>query len=164
MKRLLNTYSIVAIAGLLFFTACSGSKEARTMKGTIKGDWLLQTVNIEGINSKIEAKVFNEADFNCFIGSTWNFISNNNMGSYTLSGSPSGCSSVTRNIRWSVYEPKGGEREFQFKRLDEKRNPLDDNNGFRLGVTTLTDNTMQLKSAITFEGKAANIVYNFVKQ
>ncbi len=152
----------VLCAALFLFTACSVSKEARTMKSTINGTWTLQTVDVQGINAKFKATVFNEADYNCFIGSVWTFISNNSMGTYTLSAA-AGCPAITRNIRWSVYEPKGEEKRFQFKKLDEKKNPLDNNDGFRLGVNAITDNSMQLTSAITFEGKPATIVYNFVK-
>ena len=144
------------------FTACSASKEGRTMKHTINGEWVLQTINVQGINTKFKATVFNEADFNCFIGSTWTFVSNNSMGTYRLSPT-AGCTATSRNIRWSIYEPKGEEKKFQFKRLDDKKNPMDDNDGFRLSVASLTDTNMQLKSAITFEGKPATIVYNFVK-
>lgn len=146
---------------LLLVTACSVSKEARTMKHTINGQWTLQNVSIQGISGAVKATVFNEADYNCFKGSVWTFVSNNSMGTYQLSAT--GCPSVTRNIRWSVNEPKGEEKRFQFKRLDDKRNPLDDNDGFRLNVASLTDNSMQLNSAISFEGKPATIVYNFVK-
>jgi len=160
-RRLTLLLSLIVV---IAFSACSVSKEGRSIRKTINGDWNLQTVNVEGINSKLKAKVFNEAELECFIGSNWNFISNNSTGSYTLAGSPSGCPSLTRSIRWSVYEPKDAEKEFQFKRLDEKKNPMDDNNGFRMAVGVVTETTMQLKSAITFEGKAGNIVYNFVRK
>ncbi|MDO9374121.1 MAG: lipocalin family protein [Bacteroidota bacterium] len=162
LKR--NLRLLLAFSLVISFTACSVSKEGRSIRKSINGDWNLQSVNVEGIDSKLKAKVFNEADLECFIGSSWNFVSNNGMGSYTLVGNTSGCSSLTRSIRWSVYEPKGADKEFQFKRLDDKKNPMDDNNGFRMAVGTLTETTMQLKSAITFEGKAGNIVYNFVKK
>ncbi|MEO6723061.1 MAG: hypothetical protein ABIN67_22035 [Ferruginibacter sp.] len=165
MKHVATNVRIGLVIILLgFLGACAASKEGRSMKKTINGDWTLQTINVEGINSKFKAKVFNEADFNCFIGSTWNFVSNNSMGSYTLAGGASGCDAITRNIRWSIYEPKGAEKEFQFKRLDEKKNPMDDNNGFRLSVGALSENTMQLRSSITFEGKSGTFVYNFVKK
>ena len=144
--------------------ACSVSKEARSMKKSINGSWTLQTVNTEGITAKFTAKVFNEADLNCFIGSTWDFISNNNTGSYKLIGGGTDCTTLQRNIRWTIYEQNDVPKEFQFKRLDEKNNSLDDNNGFRLNVTALDNSTMQLKSAITFEGKPGNIVYNFIKK
>ncbi len=162
MKLLNYSFGLLITIGLL--TACSVSKQGRTMKKTIDGEWVLQTINTEGINSKFTAKVFNEADLNCFVGSSWNFVSNNSTGSYTLVGGTKGCATLQRNIRWSIYEPKDAPKEFQFKRLDENKKPMDDNNGFRLSVTMLDDNTMQLKSAITFEGKPGNIVYNYVKK
>lgn len=133
------------------------------MKKTIHGNWTLQTINIEGNNSIINVKVFNEADNNCFIASTWNFVANNSMGTYTLPSSASGCSPLTRSIRWSIFEQEGEERKLQFKRLDDKKNPMDDNNGYRLTIVALTESSMQLKSAITYEGKPVNIVYNFIK-
>ena len=152
----------VLLSVLLLSAACSASKEGRTMKHTIDGAWTLQTIDVQGINGKISTTVFNEANLNCFTGSTWTFISNNSMGTYTLSPA-AGCVATTRNIRWSIYEPKGEVKRFQFKRLDDKKNPMDDNDGFRLSVASLTDRSMQLKSAITFEGRPATIVYNFIK-
>ena len=162
MKKLSIVFQLILLVFLA--ASCSTSKEARGYKKTIKGNWQLQTVVTEGIMGTVKAQVFNEADFNCFIGSTWHFVSNNSMGSYTIPATTSGCDAITRNIRWSVYEPKGAEKEFQFKRLDEKKNPMDDNNGFRLSVGSISDNSMQLRSAITFEGKPGTFVYNFVKK
>lgn len=152
----------LALTTVCCIVSCAASKEGRSMKKTINGTWTLQSVTAEGINTRYKATVFNEADANCFVGSVWTFISNNSMGSYTLSPA-AGCAGTTRNIRWSIYEPKGEEKRFQFKRLDEKRNPVDDNDGFRLTVATLTENNMQLKSAISFEGRPATLVYNFTK-
>lgn len=152
----------LAIAAILLISSCAASKEGRSMKKSINGAWTLQSVNAEGINTKYKASVFNEADASCFTGSTWTFISNNSMGSYTLS-SATGCPAVTRNIRWSIYEPKGEEKKFQFKRLDDKKNPVDNNDGFRLTVSSLTETSMQLKSAVTFEGRPATLIYNFTK-
>ena len=132
------------------------------MKHTINGDWTLQTVNVTGINTKFKAVVFNEADYNCFIGSTWTFVSNNSMGVYRLSAA-AGCPATSRNIRWSIYEAAGEEKKFQFKRLDDKKNSMDSNDGFRLSVSSLTGTDMQLKSAILFECNPVVIVYNFAK-
>ena len=157
-----NTVICIILSCLL--AACSVSKEGRSIKKSINGAWTLQTINIEGIQTKFTAKVFNEADFNCFIGSSWKFVSNNSTGSYSLTGGTPGCQTLTRNIRWSVYEPKGEEKKFQFKRLDEKKDPLDENDGFRLSVTSISETAMQLKSDITFEGKAGSILYNFEKK
>ena len=48
MKGIKNYCGIVLLMMLFFFTACSVSKEARTMKNTINGYWILQTIRIEG--------------------------------------------------------------------------------------------------------------------
>lgn len=152
------------LASTILFTACAGSKESRSMKSTINGKWHLETMAIEGDNSILNVKVFNEADNKCFIGSSWNFIGNNGKGSYSLMESSSGCAMVTRNIRWTIYEPEGEEKKFQFKRLDENNNPLDENNGYRLTVSSLTDSSMRLVSPITYNNKQVNIIYNFLKK
>ena len=157
-KRL--SYGLLLI---VVISSCSVSKQANSMKSKINGNWMLQTVTTEGISGKVNAQVFNEASFKCFVGSSWKFASNNSMGSYNINASGTECSSISRSIRWSVYEPKGAEKEFQFKRLDDKRNPIDGDEGFRLEIADLTTTTMQLKSHINFEGKPAAYVYNFVK-
>ena len=163
MNRLKIYSSAALFTTIIFFAACSGSKEAGTMKKTINGNWTLKTIAVEGNNSIINVKVFNEANNNCFIGSQWNFISNNSMGTYTYPSGADGCVATSRKIRWSIYEPKGEEKKFQFKRLDDKNNPLDDNNGYRLNVAALTDSSMQLKSDINYEGKPVGVIYNFIK-
>ena len=134
------------------------------MKDKISGTWMLETITTEGIEGKVKATIFNEASFNCFVGSSWNFVSNNGTGSYNINSSGSECSGVQRLIKWSIYEPKDAAKQFQFKRLYDKRNPMDNGDGFRLDISGLTDNSMQLKSQITFEGKPAAYVYNFVKK
>lgn len=148
----------------ILLSACAGSKEARTIKKSINGNWNLETVTVEGNNSILNAKVFNEADNNCFIGSSWNFVGNNGTGSYTLLEGKGSCKTLTRKIRWTIYEPQGEEKKFQFKRLDDNNNPLDDNNGYRLSITSWNDSSMKLVSKITYDNKPVNITYNFIKK
>jgi hypothetical protein len=161
MKLFKHSFILLILAGL--FTACASSKQSRAMKNSINGNWILQTINTEGTSVKFTAKVFNEADLNCFIGSNWSFNANNSLGSYTLITSTPGCNGTQRAIRWTLVEAADNTMQFQFKRLDEKRKPMDDNNGFRCGLTMADANTMQLKSAFTIEGNVGSIIYNFVK-
>lgn len=158
--------SVIILLSSLFalIISCAGSKEARNLKKSINGNWHLETVTIEGNNSILNVKVFNEAENNCFIGSSWNFVGNNGTGSYTLLESKGNCSAITRKIHWSIYEPEGEEKKFQFKRLDEKGKPLDDNNGYRLSISALSETYMKLVSRITYENKPVDIVYNFTKK
>jgi len=97
------------LCSILFFNACSVSKEFRKNRRLAKengrllsGSWVLQTVVIEGTNSKPKDKVFNEADFGCFIGSEWKF---KRYGSYTLVDKTQGCPQISRKFRWSSFPP-----------------------------------------------------------
>ena len=154
---------ITTALAIMALGSCSGSKEGRTIKKSINGNWVLQTVTVEGITGVVKTTVFNEADLSCFIGSEWNFDSNNNMGSYTLVDKSKNCTLVKRFIRWSIYEPKDAAKEFQFKRLDDKKNAMDNGNGYRLTVIEHGETNLKLRSELVFEGKNSSIIYNFVK-
>ena len=162
MKKICFVLSIFTV--ILLFVSCSSSKEARSFKKTVNGSWQLQTVVSEGITGKVKVELFNEADFNCFVGSIWNFNNKNNLGSYTIAQNAGECAAIKREIRWSIYESAGQPSLFQFKRLDSKLKDLDENSGgFRFTILQIDNNTMKLKSDITFEGKPAAFIYNFVK-
>ena len=162
MMKPKTIFNLFVIA--LMLASCTASKEARTYKKTINGNWQLQTVVSEGIMGKIKAQVFNEADFNCFIGSLWNFNANNSLGSYTIAKNAGECVAIKRNIRWSIFEEKDQPKLFQFKRLDDKLKEIDEGGGgFRFTIVLLDKNTMQLRSDITFEGRPAAFIYNFVR-
>lgn len=157
-------FFITALVLLTVISSCSVSKQANSMKQTINGNWMLETITTEGIAGKVTATIFNEASFNCFVGSSWNFVANNSLGNYHINQSGTECTAVTRHIRWSIYEPKGEAKEFQFKKLDDNNKSMDNDEGFRLEIVQLTATSMQLKSHITFEGKPAAYIYNFVKK
>ena len=162
MHRLISFAVISAL--VITLGSCASSKEGRGIKKTIDGNWILQTITTEGITGVAKTTIFNEAEFSCFIGSEWNFISNNSMGSYTLVDQGKGCPQIKRFIRWSVYEPKDMDKEFQFKRLDDKKNAMDNGDGYRLKFASIGDNNMSLRSDIAFGGSTGAIIYNFVKK
>jgi Lipocalin-like domain len=160
MKR--NYLALLLIT--ILFIGCATSKEARTYKKTIDGNWQLKTVVTEGITGKVKALVFNEADFNCFIGSNWTFNDRNSLGTYTIDQNAGECVGIKRNIRWSIYEATEKDPKlFQFKRLDDKYKEIDDGAGFRFTIVQADDNTLQLRSNVDFEGKPVAFVYNFVR-
>lgn len=161
--KLINSILIIALFAFTL-NACSVSKEARNMKRIINGDWVLETITTEGITGIVKTKIFNEAEFGCFIGSDWNFINNNSMGTYTLVDKSTGCVPLKRYIRWTIFEPEGQEKSFQFKRLDDKKNPMDNGDGYRLKVIELNNTLMKLKSELVFGGNTGAIIYKFVKK
>jgi hypothetical protein len=156
--------SLITALAILLFTSCSVTKEARSIKKNINGNWILETATVEGIVGVLKTRVFNEADLACFIGSEWNFISNNSMGSYSIVDNSKNCKPLKRFIRWSVYKPKDAVKEFQFKRLDDKKNAMDNGDGYRLTVIEHGDNNLKLRSEITFNGIRGAIIYKFEKK
>jgi len=156
--------SLITALAIIIFTSCSVSKEARSMKKNIKGDWVLETITAEGITGIVKTRIFNEADLGCFIGSEWNFIANNSMGTYTLVDKSKNCTQLKRFIRWSIYEPENAAKEFQFKRLDDNKNAMDNGDGYRLTVIEVNTNNLKLRSDVPFEGKSGVLIYNFVKK
>lgn len=155
--------SLITALAIMIFTSCSVSKQARSMKRNINGNWILETITATGITGVVKTRIFNEEDLGCFIGSEWNFIANNSMGSYTLVDNNKNCTRLKRFIRWSIYEPEGAAKEFQFKRLDDKKNAMDNGDGYRLTVIEANDNTLKLRSDVAFDGKTGALIYNFVK-
>lgn len=161
LKRAALIFDIILL--ILLFSSCATTGVSRNMK-SIHGNWQLQTVISEGIREKVSSQLFNEADFNCFIGSTWNFNKNTSLGNYTIQKNANECASVKRNIRWSVYEAKDQPGLFQFKRLDDNLKEIDENTGgIRFTILHLDNKNMQLKSDLSFEGKPAAFIYNFIK-
>ena len=161
MRKASSILPLLIIVFLL--TSCTISKEARSYKNTIDGNWQLKTIATEGIMGNVKVQLFNEAELNCFIGSQWNFNDGNSLGKYSISKSVNECVEVVRNIRWSIFETKSEPKLLQFKRLNEKLKVIDDGNGFRFTIVQLDKNTMQLKSAITFENRPVSIIYNFAR-
>lgn len=161
MKKANLIFNLLIIIYLL--ASCATSKEARTYKKTIDGNWQLQTVVTEGIMGKVKVQLFNEAEFNCFVGSSWSFNQNNSLGTYDISKNGNECVAVKRNIRWTIYEATGEPKLLQFKRLDDNLKVMDDGDGFRFTIVQLDKNRMQLKSNIIFENKPAALVYNFIR-
>ncbi len=154
--------SPLLIIGFLL-ASCTISKEARSYKSAIDGNWQLKTIATEGIMGKVKVQLFNEAELNCFIGSQWNFNDGNSLGKYSIAKNANECVDVVRNIRWSIFDTKAEPKLLQFKRLNDKLKVIDDGNGFRFTIVQLDKNTMQLKSAITFENRPAAIIYNFAR-
>lgn len=162
MKRI-NALLLTAFLGILL-ASCATSKQARQYTSTVNGNWQLQTVTTEGISGKVKIELFNEADFNCFVGSSWVFYSRNNLGSYAIQKNAGECAAIKREYRWSIYEAPGEPQMLQFKRLDSKLKEIDENGGgFRFSIEQLDGQVMRLKSKINFEGKPAAIVYNFIR-
>ena len=111
MKKII---ALMIVAVLLFAcksTSVTSTKLDRSSQVSIKGNWVITNITTPGSNY-IAINSFQIADSKCFIGSTWNFISNNNKGSMNLTKSD--CPAFSSPIVWSVNK----ESQFVLKILD----------------------------------------------
>ncbi len=163
MKRGFKNYSIIICSMVILLSSCSTSKEMRQMNRKVNGNWVLQTIITEGTEARPKDKIFNEADFSCFIGSEWKF-KRKSKGIYTIVDKQKNCPAISRMISWSFAETNGTPETIVLKRLDDKNNSMDGDAGFSLVVIQLDDKLMKLKATAMIDGHSAAIVYNFVKQ
>lgn len=159
MKRLFIAIAI-ACSSLVMFQSCSTTKRTLASvsgsRGVVVGDWVLNTVTLEGLPDQAVQGLFGEKSFKCFEGSTWK-LTNSGNGSYTLPGT-SACGSVMQTIFWSAA-PK--EQTFQFKKIYEGDKAKNVTEGYRLVLTEASRSGLVMKSPIEFGGKTAYIVLTF---
>lgn len=130
------------------------TKLDRPSQVAIKGNWILTNVSYPG-SEYIKVNSFDLADSKCFIGSTWNFISNNNKGSMALS-SPS-CTAFSSPIVWSI----NSQGMFVLKILDAGVKAKKVRDGYLLKVAGLTENSFQLIDNINVGGQVKDVTYQF---
>lgn len=156
MKKVLLTGMI----GTLFAVSCSSANQAQNARADfmkLKGSWEISSVDYD---KQYKIKPFDEgADAQCFVGSQWNLIPNNNTGSYSLSGGGD-CPTVTRAIKFDVSKDK----EFSFKVIDAGVKAKNVTAGYVLDFQNQTPTSFTLVQNVPFEGKILKVYYNFTKK
>ena len=156
---------ICMIATMLF--ACKSASSTASTEATplstkldkstqvaIKGNWVLTNVTYAG-SDYIKVTSFDLADSKCFIGSTWNFISNNNKGSMALTSAS--CTSFSSPIVWSI----NNQGLFVLKILDAGVKAKKVRDGYLLKVAGVTESSFQLIDNINVGGQVKDVVYQF---
>lgn len=122
----------------------------------IKGNWTITAVTYPGANYfKVDS--FGVADSQCFVGSTWNFISNNNKGSMSLT--KSGCPTFSSPIVWSINK----DGMFVLKIVEAGVKSKTVTQGYLLRVANQSETSFQLIDNIDVGGQKKNITYQFEK-
>ncbi|QNK77035.1 lipocalin family protein [Winogradskyella sp. PAMC22761] len=143
------------------FLACGTSKTVRQSKKTIKGDWLLTSVKYSAIGD-LKITLLNDAEKACFENSTWQFIPNNNTGTYTLSGM--NCDTDQRNFSFTIDEVDEDTGLYNFLlKPTTKKGKSETNIGYRMDLTALSETSMQWEQVLTLDGKPITITMNFTK-
>jgi hypothetical protein len=151
------------LLALLGFTvlACGVPKTVQESKKVIKGYWSLDEISYNQ-SGTFNVTVFNDTSKECFEGSTWRFIPNNNTGVYTVNNGD--CPTGDRNFIFTIQEidQSTGLYDFLLKPTTPK-GKSDTNAGFRLRLAQLNDNSMRWEQTVTLDGKPFKINMNFSK-
>ena len=155
MKRVLL---ILLAIGLI---SCGTSKTVRDSKKVIKGEWTLNKIDYSALGT-YNVTLLDDASKACFEGSAWQFIPNNNTGTYTINST--NCSSGMRYFNFTIQEidEQTGLYSFLLKPTNEK-GKSETNHGFRLKLTALSETNMQWQQTVTVDGKPFIINMNFKK-
>jgi len=160
MKKI---FILLATIGLL--ASCGGtSKVAKEARKSFDGQWTLISVTYPNNPGQFNVTLFNEAQASCFENSNWDFVSNNNRGTYTVSGT--GCDGETNQFIWSIDEENTpqGIYDFLLKPTNEDYKSTTGNEGFRLNLQSLTDTNMTWSQTVSLDGSPFTIKMNFTKQ
>ena len=156
MKKII---ALMIVAVLLFAcksTSVTSTKLDRSSQVSIKGNWVITNITTPGSNY-IAINSFQIADSKCFIGSTWNFISNNNKGSMNLTKSD--CPAFSSPIVWSVNK----EAQFVLKILDAGEKAKKVRDGYVLRLANQTETSFQLIDNVNIAGQNKEVIYQFEK-
>jgi curli biogenesis system outer membrane secretion channel CsgG len=150
---------LCALSVLMF--ACKSTSATSTNIDTkaqvaMKGNWVISSVTYPG-SQYIKVNSFQIADSDCFVGSTWKFVSNNNKGNMALT--KAGCTSFSSPITWFVNKDK----QFVLKVLDAGIKAKKVREGYILMVANQTPTSFQLIDKIDVGGKITDVVYQFQK-
>lgn len=128
----------------------------------MKGSWVLTSVDYNTQHT-LSVNLLNDASVRCFEGSTWQFIPNNNTGTYTIENTE--CSASIRHFIFTVQEvdAESGYYDFLLKPTNRK-GKSETNKGYRLELTSLTEANMQWTQIVSVNGKPFPITMNFIKQ
>lgn len=156
MKKILILALIAATA-----FSCGTPKTVQESKKVIKGYWTLNNITYDS-SGTYNVTLFNDTSVECFEGSTWRFIPNNNTGTYNIDNPD--CPTGERNFIFTIIEidPASGLYDFMVKPTNAK-GKSDTNAGFRLRLAQLNDSSMRWEQTVTLDGKPFKININFSK-
>ena len=156
MKKL---FILILVAGIAW--SCGTPKTVLASKKVITGNWNLETITYN-TSGTFNVKLLSDTSKECFEGSTWKFVGNNNEGIYTINNSD--CPTGDRYFNFTIQEvnPEDGLFDFLLKPTDAKHK-TPDGIGYRLRLARLGDSSMRWEQSITLDGEPFIISMNFTK-
>lgn len=144
-----------------FLWSCGGTKVVRQSKKTIKGEWVLSSVDYSK-SGTYNVTLLGDTSKECFEQSAWQFIPNNNTGIYSITNGS--CATGDRNFIFTIQETDEttGLYHFLLKPTDAK-GKSETNQGFRMKLSQLSDISMQWQQTVSVDGEPFTINMNFSK-
>ncbi|WP_194768647.1 lipocalin family protein [Tamlana sp. I1] len=147
----------------LSLMACGTTKTAAPVKPkkVMKGDWVLNSITYSEAG-EYNVTLLNDESKACFEGSTWNFVTNNNKGSYTINGAD--CSVGKRDFIFTIdkIDEQSGLYDFLIKPTDAKGKSAT-NQGFRLHLASFSETEMSWDQTVSVDNKPFVISMHFSK-
>jgi hypothetical protein len=111
MKKIITLMVLAVVLSACKTSSVTEKSLDRKAQVAMKGNWVISSVYYPG-SDYIKVNTFQLADSQCFVGSNWKFISNNNKGDMALIKSD--CPMFSSPIRWFV----NSDGQFILKILD----------------------------------------------
>ncbi|WP_144893162.1 lipocalin family protein [Flavobacterium tiangeerense] len=156
MKKIILVCAIAVLMFACKSTSATSTKTDRKSQVAIKGDWVISSVTYPG-SQYVKVNSFQLADSECFVGSSWKFVSNNNKGTMALT--KANCVAFSSPITWFV----NNEGQFVLKVLDAGEKARKVRDGYILGLANQTETSFQLVDKIDVAGKMTDVIYQFQK-
>lgn len=156
MKKIIILTIMVILLFACKSTSVTSTKLDKSSQIAIKGNWVITSVTYPG-SDYIKVNSFQIADSKCFVGSTWNFISNNNKGNVSLTKSD--CPAFSSPIVWSINK----EGIFVLKIVEAGVKSKAVTQGYLLRVANQTETSFQLIDTINAGGQTKEVRYQFEK-
>lgn len=151
MKKLI----LLSFIGLSV-VSCKPTMDGKSQVG-LKGNWTMTNVSRIG-DQMVKISSFQMADSDCFKGSQWKFVSNNNSGTFALTQGGA-CPIFESNFKWTI-SPDG---TFGIKFVDQGEKAKKVTAGFHLKVRNQTATTFELVDHINSGTKTFEVVYTFLR-
>ena len=146
----------------LIAVACGPSKTVQESKKTLKGTWTLNDISYDQ-SGVYNVTIFQDTSVECMVGSTWRFIPNNNFGNYEIAND--NCPVGKRYFIWTIPDTGDNATNYDIilKPTDAKMKSTMDDKGFRLNLSYLSDDQLQIKQTVQLKGNPFTITMDFSK-
>ena len=156
MKKVVLLCTLAVLMFACKSTSVTSTNPDRKAQVAIKGNWVISSVSYPG-SEYIKVNTFQLADSECFVGSTWKFVSNNNKGNMALT--KANCVAFSSPITWFV----NNDGQFILKILDAGEKARKVRDGYILHLANQSETSFQLIDKINVGGKMTDVVYQFQK-